>query len=71
MWGEHGVGDRGTWRDVRPPASLPGESRMERMERAKRLKQAKLEGCGDGTGMGVESIESLPLVAKEEPKLKT
>ena len=40
MWGEQGSKSRGPWREITPMASLPGESRGERLRRLKELRQA-------------------------------
>jgi len=65
MWGEQGTKSRGTWRDVSPTPSLAGESRTERL---KRLKETRQEAGGEGAGIGMEGVEALPPMIKEEPK---
>lgn len=38
MWGEQGKQSRGNWRDVAAMPPLPGESRVERLERSREAK---------------------------------
>jgi magnesium transporter len=40
MWGERGMGSRGSWHDVGSTAGLPGENRAERMKRLKEERMA-------------------------------
>lgn len=56
MWGEQGSKSRGPWREIAPTASLPGESRGERLRRLRELRQESPEG----SGYGKESLEALP-----------
>ncbi len=43
MWGERGLKNRGSWRDVDPMPALPGETRMERLQRLKGVRQEILK----------------------------
>ena len=65
MWGERGIKSRGSWRDVDPMPALPGESRMERM---KRLKEAKREALKEGSRLGADGVgmEVLPSASREK-----
>ena len=62
MWGEQGRRSRGSWRDVDPMPSLPGESRLERV---KRLKEARHDALKEGSGFGAEGVQALPPTLKE------
>ncbi len=42
MWGEQGMRGRGGYRDVEPVPGLLGESRIERLKRAKEAKAERL-----------------------------
>lgn len=53
MWGERGIKSRGSWRDLDPMPALPGESRIERM---RRLKEAKMEALKEGSRLGADGV---------------
>ena len=55
MWGEQGRRNRGSWRDVDPMPALPGETRMERLQRLKLARHEAIRGMKDG--LGPESTE--------------
>lgn len=58
MWGERGKNDRGSWRDVSPLSTLPGESRMERL---RRLSEARQEALTEA-----EAVDVAPLAVREK-----
>lgn len=53
MWGEQGRKSRGSWRDVDPLPTLPGESRAERLQRFTEQRRAAMRE-GQGGTRGVE-----------------
>ncbi|MCJ1401663.1 magnesium ion transporter [Xylographa trunciseda] len=64
MWGEQGRKNRGSWRDVDPMPALPGETRMERL---KRLKDARHEAMRHAGNVDVEGMEvGLPVVREKK-----
>ena len=64
MWGEQGRRNRGSWRDVDPLPALPGETRLERLQRLKEARQHAMQQARGETrpGFGGESVDVGALV---------
>lgn len=56
MWGEQGLRNRGSWRDVDPMPALPGETRMERLRRLKEAKHLAMRHSRDG--LDIDGLEA-------------
>ena len=64
MWGEQGHKNRGSWRDVDPMPALPGETRMERLNR---LKNARHEAMRHAGNVDVEGMDvGVPVVRERK-----
>lgn len=64
MWGEQGRANRGSWRDPGAMPPLPGESRVERLKRAKEAKYAAWRDYKERASL-VEGTELSPTLKRE------